>query len=1007
MRLANNLILFIYVSLCLGQEELSKEKERRSLDDYHDVYGYYYEDAPEEPSPGPEEPSPGPELDLSYCAKNCQMRYAPPEEYHDTRIDHLLVGDGVNIYNYQTAFNDQEGHLIDLGETITTEHYDWEDSERIVEQTSLAQGTFISDKSGEIIFGSFQHSWILPIRNENGDLELIKLWTKSEVYKDSIGRLVRSIYPAHEILNSQGSGHANADVQTFGKLESEDSEVEILEDAIVGSWMSGLNNLGRRKLWLQSLEKRPSRRRLGRQLEEDGQQHVEIHVAFHYTSEALFWSIDGLQQMKDKAFYAISEGNLALHNSGVPDLAFIMHQEFLEADHGGDWRAWAMAMSESDRSVADINILIMSNTKEMNGIVGEAFMIPIIDGDGYEHETAFARIGDKSLSSLTLTHELGHLLGLGHNAGTKDCKPKDFSQCGHVIKCGDGGYRTVMAYDSIDIVERKVKGGGKRWFACDEGTEGEEIRVKHFSNPALDYIYDGKNYGSTGTRKANTVAQIHEAMNHVPYYVSPDIDCEGTWGPCKFTADETECYRDFTQTMLKRGNGADCPPEPDCAPGEDECPHPQDCVGHWSACTEQCEVAADREFIITTHPNIHGDPCPNSGEDCIPGEDLCPPFYAVAKVGTTSYRGPYNGCLESSATGGCITRLKDPIHSHLAVCCSENPIRNWRRFPGCEVFAPIHSNCFAMNWEHADQYCKSQGARLCSADELETNCAMVACGGTDSGKLAWSISTVLAEKPQPPELQAPLSVTGSPKYCVARGDPHFTAPWRRHLNRFDDDTIGEIDFFRINGLRIVNVQDVGSVNQKATVHEVKIFYKHVMATISVSKLDIPAPIVFSHMKNSHWPSYRWWKYQITFPDVPELVFGWNHWINSWWGAQLGIGVRYSGSWSTVGGQCGDPNNPGAQDCDDCNPGHPEEMNMNPPTCKNLKTCCSFFDDDDFMKAACLLDHFEMCCEDGSDETCCDDMKPPLCPHDMQCDPNEVCNMETGECIEKKFDGRRN
>lgn len=284
-----------------------------------------------------------------------------------------------------------------------------------------------------------------------------------------------------------------------------------------------------------------------------------------------------------------------------------------------------------------------------------------------------------------------------------------------------------------------------------------------------------------------------------------------------------------------------------------------------------------------------------------------------------------------------------------------------------------------MSWEKASEHCRRQGTRLCSADELDANCAMSACGKSGANKLAWSMSKVIAEKPQPPILKEPLHVVGrDPRYCSASGDPHYRAPWRRLLNRFDDDTIGEVDFFRITDLKIVIVQEQGSYNNKATVNAVKIYYDRKEATISVSKLDIPEPMVFSAFTSSHWPSFNtWgsWKYQITFPDLPEVVFGWNHWINSVWGAQLGIAVRYYGSWSLVGGQCGDPENDDAMDCDDCNLGHPKEMNMNPPTCEKLQTCCSFFDDDDFTRAMCLIDHFELCCEDDSDETCCDDMKP--------------------------------
>merc|ERR1719285_250423 len=140
--------------------------------------------------------------------------------------------------------------------------------------------------------------------------------------------------------------------------------------------MSGLSASGRRRLekdgielWLKSLKKRPSRRRLGRQLEENGEDQIEIHVAFHYTAAAETWAHGDLEKMKNQAFLAVAEGNLALINSGVSEMAFIMHPELIFADmsaHEGkedSWKDWGLGLSKSELSVADINILLMAKSE--------------------------------------------------------------------------------------------------------------------------------------------------------------------------------------------------------------------------------------------------------------------------------------------------------------------------------------------------------------------------------------------------------------------------------------------------------------------------------------------------------------------------------------------------------------------------------------------------------------------------------------------------------------------
>ena len=45
-----------------------------------------------------------------------------------------------------------------------------------------------------------------------------------------------------------------------------------------------------------------------------------------------------------------------------------------------------------------------------------------------------------------------------------------------------------------------------------------------------------------------------------------DKDCDGEWGPCS-----EECEREWTSTQERQGNGSECPEEPECENGDDEC----------------------------------------------------------------------------------------------------------------------------------------------------------------------------------------------------------------------------------------------------------------------------------------------------------------------------------------------------------------------------------------------------------------------------------------------------
>jgi hypothetical protein len=53
------------------------------------------------------------------------------------------------------------------------------------------------------------------------------------------------------------------------------------------------------------------------------------------------------------------------------------------------------------------------------------------------------------------------------------------------------------------------------------------------------------------------------------------------------------------------------------------CDAPADCAGTWSACTADCEAAADRIWTEETASVGTGTACPDAA-NCAPGDDACP-----------------------------------------------------------------------------------------------------------------------------------------------------------------------------------------------------------------------------------------------------------------------------------------------------------------------------------------------------------------------------------------------
>ena len=91
---------------------------------------------------------------------------------------------------------------------------------------------------------------------------------------------------------------------------------------------------------------------------------------------------------------------------------------------------------------------------------------------------------------------------------------------------------------------------------------------------------------------------------------------------------------------------------------------------------------------------------------------------------------------------------------HEVRCCAATQLSNgWRREPGCDVFSesdgPEMGGCYHdQTFAEAETICASAGARLCTAAELQNDCAR-GTGCQHDFDLVWSMD-LLAESPPPP-----------------------------------------------------------------------------------------------------------------------------------------------------------------------------------------------------------------------------------------------------------------
>jgi len=92
----------------------------------------------------------------------------------------------------------------------------------------------------------------------------------------------------------------------------------------------------------------------------------------------------------------------------------------------------------------------------------------------------------------------------------------------------------------------------------------------------------------------------------------------------------------------------------------------------------------------------------------------------------------------------CDTILADNSEEHPPRCCSDTQITGWFQKAQCSVWAMsdcLDKNCHCqgpVNWDDANTFCRNQGGRLCTKDELEARCAEENLNCNYDNRLVWS-----------------------------------------------------------------------------------------------------------------------------------------------------------------------------------------------------------------------------------------------------------------------------
>jgi len=358
--------------------------------------------------------------------------------------------------------------VFDLGEVKQTVSLELRGRQYVSEETTRKNADFVFNERDEVVSGEFFHSFDLEGDDQIGAMSYIS--------RDADGRYVRTITDDHSEWDND--------------YDSEE------EEEIDPSW------------WRKTVQKR-------RALSEN----IEFSIKWYYTPAAVE-EIGGMENLEAKLLLAMSDMNQAYANSGLDVTAFIsgdLVEYTTEIDN--DWHAnWAESLSDEELEEGDI-MALLHGADDQSGC-GTAYTIP--SGNKYWASQAFFKVRTSCLLGYTPTHEVGHLMGLGHNAYTSHC---DFGTgCGNIMRCGDywtsdGGLRTIMSYTSKYMyqLDETYPGTIQEGYPCSPEEKGSELRVGYFSSPELEVILEGETY-VTGTDMSNAVATINHAVSYIAHY---------------------------------------------------------------------------------------------------------------------------------------------------------------------------------------------------------------------------------------------------------------------------------------------------------------------------------------------------------------------------------------------------------------------------------------------------------------------------------------------------------